>query len=144
MGDYTKLEVWKKSHKLAIGCHKAARKFRGTEYLSLKKQLITAAFSIPSNIVEGNGIQSAAEYARFVRTAINSCDELEYHLTTATELGMLDPTLTERFLKARKEIAKMLNGLLKYLERRKAEEERRKEEMKEAQKKKRDQNSSGS
>jgi four helix bundle protein len=142
MGDYTELEVWKKSHKLAIACHKASRRIRGAEYITLKKQLITAAFSVPANIVEGNGIQSAAEYARFVRTAINSCDELKYHLTTAAELGAIAPTVVERFLKARKEVVKMLNGLLKYLERRKAEEERRKNEIKRTKKEGRNQNSS--
>jgi len=130
MGDYKELEVWKKSHKLAIACHKAMRKIRGAEYVSLKKQLITAAFSVPANIVEGNGIQSAAEYARFVRTAINSSDELEYHLTTACELGVLDPRRTASFLKGRKEIVKMLNGLLAYLERKKKEEERKKKKPK--------------
>ena len=130
MGDYKELEVWKKSHKLAIACHKAARRMRGTEYVSLKKQLITAAFSVPANIVEGNGDQSAAEYARFVRTALNSCDELEYHLTTAVELGALDETLVAKFLKARKEVAKMLKGLLNYLDRKKAEEEKRKQQKK--------------
>jgi four helix bundle protein len=142
MGDYKELEVWKKSHRLAIACHKAARRIRGAEYVSLKKQLITAAFSVPANIVEGNGVQSAAEYARFVRTAINSSDELEYHLTTACELGALDVRLVERFLTERKEIVKMLNGLLCYLERRKAEDLHRKKETK-CNEKNRDQNLSG-
>jgi four helix bundle protein len=125
MGNYKELLVWKKSHRLALKCHKAAKGIRGAEYLSLRSQMIKAAFSVPSNIVEGNGVQTAAEYARFIRTSLNSNDELEYHIITARDLPVMSQARAEHLLKRIEEVGKMLNGLLKYLNKRAEEEKKR-------------------
>jgi four helix bundle protein len=40
--------------------------------------MMRAAFSIPTNIVEGTGTLSGKEFARFLTIALKSTSELEY------------------------------------------------------------------
>ena len=42
--------------------------------------MIRAAMSVPANIVEGRWQISEREFCRFLRYALNSCSELEYHI----------------------------------------------------------------
>ena len=78
--------------------------------------------SVPTNIVEGCGQQSAREFSRFLRIALNSTSELEYHLLAARDLQAVrgpDPlTLISQVV----EVRKMLYGLLRYLSSRSEEE----------------------
>ncbi len=71
--------------------------------------------SVPTNIVEGRSQQSEREFARFLRIALNSTTELEYHLLTALEIGAIRKsdslTLTSQLI----EVRKMLYGLLRHL-----------------------------
>ncbi len=71
--------------------------------------------SIPANIVEGRSQGSEKDFGRFLRYALNSASELEYHLTVARDIGVLPnkdfTPLTTQVV----EIRKMLNGLLKSL-----------------------------
>ena len=130
MGDYRKLKVWQKAQAVAVKCRKEVRKIRRADDASFRRQIVTAAFSVPGNIVEGNGVHTAREYSRYVRVAINSSIELDYHLTTARDLGLLgEPKVTE-LTRATEEVRRMLNGLLNYLERLAKEEENRKRKQK--------------
>ena len=74
-----------------------------------------AAMSIPTNIVEGTGQRTRADYGRFVRFSLNSASELEYHLLVARDTNAIRQpdfkSLTEQTI----EIRKMLHGLLRYL-----------------------------
>ena len=66
MSDFRKLKVWRKAFALALTTHKLALGVRGAAYVSLRSQLIRAAMSIPTNIVEGTGQKSGKESARFI------------------------------------------------------------------------------
>ena len=52
MQDFKKLLVWKKAHALVLNVYRAAGRIRGILHQSLRSQLIRAAMSIPTNIVE--------------------------------------------------------------------------------------------
>jgi four helix bundle protein len=71
--------------------------------------------SVPTNIVEGCGQQSVREFSRFLRIALNSTTELEYHLLAARDLGAVREsdslTLTTQVI----EVRKMLYGLIHHL-----------------------------
>jgi four helix bundle protein len=126
MSDHAKLKVLGKSKKVAVDCRKAAQRIRGIENISFRTQIIRAAFSVPSNIIEGNGVQSAKEYSRYVRTAINSSNELEFHIETAGELELMPQKIAADLLPRIEEVRKMLSGLLRYLEMKAKEEDERK------------------
>jgi four helix bundle protein len=85
MSDFKKLEVWRKGHALALNVHRVAVGIRGSNYAGLRSQMIRASMSIPTNIVEGNGQRSRAEFGRFISVALNSSSELEYHLIVARD-----------------------------------------------------------
>ncbi|MFL5464449.1 MAG: four helix bundle protein, partial [Gemmatimonadaceae bacterium] len=89
MSDFRKLKVWGKSHALALNAISVAKKIRGSESSALRMQMIRAAMSIPTNIVEGSGQESSKEFGRFLSIAIKSSSELEYHLVLAADLQVI-------------------------------------------------------
>jgi len=111
VSDYKKLEVWRKAHALALDVHRVATRIRGPDNASLRNQLIRAAMSIPTNIVEGSGQKSGKEFARFIGFALNSASELEYHLLVAHDIGLMSATDFESLSSRTVEMRKMLHGL---------------------------------
>jgi four helix bundle protein len=113
VSDYKKLIVWRKAHALALNVHRVAVRIKGSEYASLRSQLMRASMSIPTNIVEGTGQQSRKDFGRFIRFALNSSSELEYHLTVARDIEAISATDSASLLAQTIEVRKMLHGLLK-------------------------------
>ncbi|MDQ3673890.1 MAG: four helix bundle protein [Gemmatimonadota bacterium] len=115
MSDFRNLEVWRKAHALALDAHRSATHIRGASYAPFRTQIIRAALSIPANIVEGREQATDAAFARFLRIALGSTSELEYHLTAAHELGALS---NSEFLALSTQVSAvrgMLHGLLRRL-----------------------------
>ena len=116
MADYRKLLVWQRAHALALNIERAARTIRSAHHVTFRNQLVRSAFSISANIVEGRTRQSQAEFARFLRIALNSASELEYHLLAARDTGAMRvdnyAELNERVV----EVARMLQGLITKVE----------------------------
>jgi len=112
---FHKLDVWKKAHALALTAQRVAAKTRGPGSAPLRNQLVRAAISVPSNIVEGSSKSSDAEFARFVTIAIGSCSELEYHILFAHDAGMMSQSDYQSMLDQIVDVRKMLSGLRKTL-----------------------------
>ena len=68
-----------------------------------------------SNIVEASRQSSRREFARFLRYALNSASELEYHLILARDIGATPETETSALIEDVTEVRKMLHGLLRRL-----------------------------
>jgi four helix bundle protein len=113
VSDYRKLIVWRKAHALALNIHRVAVKLRGANHATVRSQMMRAAMSIPTNIVEGSGQQSRKEFARFLRFALNSTSELEYHLTVARDTEAIEAIDFDSLAAQTIEVRKMLHGLLK-------------------------------
>jgi len=115
MSDFKKLLVWQKAHAMALDAHQIAGRIRGAKHAALRNQMIRAGMSVPANIVEGSGQRSPREFSRFLRIALNSTTELEYHSLTARDLKVIREsdslTLTSQAI----EVRKMLYGLLRHL-----------------------------
>ena len=116
MTDFKKLRVWKRAHSLALVTHQTALTIRGSQYASLRSQIIRAAMSIPANIVEGREQKSEAEFCRFLRYALSSASELEYHLIMARDINVISETDFVGVVTPLKEVRMMLFGLLKRLD----------------------------
>jgi len=113
VSDFRKLDVWRKSHALAMRVHKKAGGIRGPMNAALRNQMVRAAMSIPANIVEGSGQESRCEFARFLRYAANSANELEYHLIAARDADVIALTDFSSLSDRTVEVRKMLRGLLR-------------------------------
>jgi four helix bundle protein len=111
VSDFKKLKVWRKAHALALNAHRVAVEFRGSDNASLRSQIIRAAMSIPTNIVEGTGQRSGREFGRFIGFALNSASELEYHLLIARDVGLIGASDFEALSSRAIEVRKMLHGL---------------------------------
>ena len=112
MSDFKRLQVWQKAHALALHVHRMSGGIRRSRDSALRSQIVRSAMSIPANIVEGRRQTSEKEFARFLRIALNSGCELEYHLIIARDIGILaEPEFLS--LEAETiEVRKMLHGLL--------------------------------
>jgi four helix bundle protein len=81
----------------------------------LTSQILRAAVSVSSKIVEGCARDSEADYLRFLNIAFGSLRELYYQLTLSKRLGFLpneDSSLIEPKVV---ETEKVLNGLIRAL-----------------------------
>lgn len=112
MQDFKKLHVWGKAHALALNAHRVAGQIRGAANLSLRSQVVRAAMSIPANIVEGRAKHSEREFARFLRYALSSASELEYHLIASRDLGLIRESDFVSLLTQVIEVRRMIHGLL--------------------------------
>jgi four helix bundle protein len=115
MKDFRTLNVWQKSHKLAIMVYQLTRNFPKEELYGITSQLRRAVISIPTNIAEGCGRGSDKDFAKFAQIAIGSASESEYLILLSNELGYIDKDnfddLTEKIC----EIKRMLTSLIKNL-----------------------------
>ena len=115
MSDFKKLQVWEKAHALAIHAYRVATRMRRSQDLALRSQIIRAAMSIPANIVEGRRQESDREFARFLRIALNSGYELEYHLILAHDIGAISESDSESLVRECIQVRRMIYGLLRKL-----------------------------
>lgn len=83
----------------------------------MTNQIRRAAVSIPSNIAEGQGRLSRGEFKQFLGHARGSVFELESQILIARNLGYLNLEDAAALIERITEIGKLLNGLLKSLDR---------------------------
>jgi four helix bundle protein len=113
VSDFKRLLVWQKAHALGLHAHRVATGIRRSQDLALRSQITRAAMSIPANIVEGRRQESEKEFARFLRIAVNSGCELEYHLIVARDIGAISEAEAASLLREVIEVRRMIHGLLK-------------------------------
>jgi four helix bundle protein len=111
VSDFKKLKVWRKAHALALNVHRVATRIRGSDNAALRRQMVRAAMSIPTNLVEGAGQQSGLEFARFISISLNSTSELEYHLIVARDMRAITVSDFKSLSSQAIEVRKMLYGL---------------------------------
>src|SRR5215203_3144880 len=116
MSDFKNLKVWQKAQTLMLDARAAATSIRGADNRPLRGQLIRAAESIPTNIVEGSVQQSRKQFARFALISIASSSELEHHIITARDLKLIRKATSATLLDQTIEVRKMLYGLIRYLQ----------------------------
>ena len=115
MRDFKRLKVWEKAHELTLAVYKATASFPNAELFGLTSQMRRAAGSIPANIAEGCGRSGEPELARFLRIALGSASELEYHLILSTDLSYLSKSSNQHLTKQVIEIKKLLTALIQKL-----------------------------
>ncbi|HJQ54321.1 MAG TPA: four helix bundle protein [Gemmatimonadaceae bacterium] len=112
MSDFKNLLVWQKAHALGIHTYRVAKGIRRAADVATRSQLVRAAMSIPTNIVEGRRQSTDKEFARFLRIALNSAFELEYHLLAARDMELISKDQAATLLEQLIEVRRMLHGLL--------------------------------
>jgi four helix bundle protein len=116
MRNYRDLQVWKKSHNVALDLYKVSQCFPREELYGMTSQIRRAAISIGANLAEGCGRQTSGELARFVRIAMGSASELDYHLLVSRDLGFMNDNDFSRITAGLTEVRKMLTAFLSSVE----------------------------
>jgi four helix bundle protein len=116
---YRDLVVWKKAMELVTEVYRVSKSLPKDEVYGLTSQMRRSAISIPSNIAEGKGRQSSAEFQHFLVIARGSLLELETQLEIAENLEYLKATGGKDLREKASTLGKMLNGLIDAVSRRK-------------------------
>ena len=109
------LIVWQKAHKMVLDVFKLTKTFPRTEIYSLVDQMKRAAYSVPSNIVEGHSKNSRKEFTRYLYISRGSLEELRYFLLLSKDLGYISEEEHNDFESKLTEISYFLNRLIKSL-----------------------------
>ena len=115
MQDFRNLEVWQRAYALAMDVYRASRHFPREEIYSLTSQVRRCSISIPSNIAEGCGRQTDADFKRFLHIAMGSAAELECQLMLIRDLKLIDIPTSNQLLNEVAVTRKMLNALIQRL-----------------------------
>ncbi len=116
MGDFRKVEVWKKSMVLVTEIYRITKDFPNFEkFGGLVSQMTRAATSIPSNISEGCKREYDKEYYYFLRIARGSIGELQTQLYISVNVGYLTEDDIEHAISLSIEIDRMLYSLIRRL-----------------------------
>ena len=107
------LEVFRRAYRLSLELHRLSLELPRIEQFALADQLRRASKSICANLTEGFAKQShsAAEYRRYLVTAMGSSDETQLWLRYCIDLGYIDEERGKRWVADFAEISRMLRGL---------------------------------
>lgn len=113
---YKDLKVWQKGLQIVKLVYILSEQISESEKYNLKSQIKRCSSSIPSNIAEGYGRESTADFCRFLRNARGSLFELETQLIIIKEVGLdFNEDVMSELEGLLEEENKMLNALLKSL-----------------------------
>jgi four helix bundle protein len=112
---YKDLKVWQKSYGLCLEIYRLTGKFPQDERYGLTSQVRRAAVSVPSNIAEGYGRKTTADYIRLLYIAYGSLCELETQILLSGDLGYVADTDLKHLTADISEVERMLKALTKSL-----------------------------
>ena len=111
------LHAWQHARKACSSVYELTADFPELERFGLTSQIRRSAVSIPSNIAEGYGRESNADFLKYLRIARGSLFELQTQLIIASDLGYIDEVQTDTAeLKQQLEtLSQVLAGLIRSL-----------------------------
>lgn len=98
---------------LVTEVYKITQSFPSTEMYALTNQIRRSAVSIPSNIAEGYGRNSTADYKRFLQIAVGSLFELQTQIEIALNLNYVSKDIFDEIFEKAKELDRMLSSLIR-------------------------------
>jgi four helix bundle protein len=117
INSFRDLLVWQKAMDLAVRCYGVSRRMPKDEQGVLGYQIRKCAVSMPSNIAEGKARQSTAIYMNHLWIAHGSGAELETQLDLGARVKVVSEKEAIALISDTQEIGRMLQGLVKSLER---------------------------
>ena len=91
--NFREYKVWQEAVDYVTLVYQATSQLPSFEKKGLCDQLQRAAVSIPSNIAEGAGRPTDADFAHYLDIALGSCYEVETQLLIAKNVGYIDDTI---------------------------------------------------
>lgn len=85
--NYEKLRIWQEAMNLVEIIYQLTKKFPREEMFGVTSQLRRAAVSVPTNIAEGHGKSSRADFGRFLAMSKGSLQEIDTLLQIALRMN---------------------------------------------------------
>lgn len=95
--DFKKYDIWQLSHNLTLRIYKSTASFPKEELFGITSQLRRAISSVPTNISEGCGRNSDAEFNQFLNIALGLAFETEYLLILSNNLNYINNDVFQEF-----------------------------------------------
>ena len=115
MQDFRGLDVWERSHQVALSAYRATDALPECERFGLRSQLRRCSTSILTNIAGGCGRGSDADSRRFLLQAMGSASEFEYLLLLSEDLQMLAPDQARPMMHETQRVKTMLASFIRRL-----------------------------
>lgn len=112
MRDFHQLSVWQKSHQFTLDVYTLTRAYPKDELFGLTSQIRRSSSSIATNIAEGCGRGSDADFGRFLLMAMGSASESEYQILLSFDLNYIDENQYKQMNAKVTEIKRMLSSLI--------------------------------
>lgn len=112
MGKFQELKVWQNAKDLAVFIYKLTDDIPFSKDYGLRDQIRRAAVSIPSNIAEGDELDTDKQAVRFFYTAKGSSAEVLTQAIIALEVGYITEEDFEHIQKECQSISSMLTRLI--------------------------------
>jgi four helix bundle protein len=113
MGNFRKLRVWQLAKEIAVKIYRLTKTELISKDFGYKDQIQRAAVSIPSNIAEGDELNTDKQSVRHFYIAKGSAAELQTLLIIGSEVGYIEPQLTNDLINECKVISVMLLKIIK-------------------------------
>ncbi len=115
MRDFTKLEIWKRSHQLTIKIYQITKQFPKEEIFGLTSQIRRSSSSIPTNIAEGCGRNTNPQLKQFFNIASGSYSELLYQIILSKDLNYISESLYLELYEETIQVGKMISSYMSKL-----------------------------
>ncbi|MCW3162013.1 four helix bundle protein [Chryseobacterium oryctis] len=112
--DFTTLDVWLSARQLANSVYIITREFPSSEQFGLTSQMGRCVVSIPSNIAEGVGRNTAKGTLVFLYISRGSLFELETQFYLALDQQFINKDIFNRISDEIQTSKKLLNGFINY------------------------------
>jgi four helix bundle protein len=105
-----------KSYQLCLEVYRITANFPKDEKFVLTSQIRRSVVSVPSNIAEGYGRKTTADYIKSLYIAYESNCELETQMMLSGDLEYIDIAVVNKIMDEINEVERMLKALIKSLE----------------------------
>lgn len=114
MGNFKDLNVWKSSKDLAVEIYRLTEKGRFCQDFGLRDQMRRSSVSIPSNIAEGDDLESDKQSIKYFYIARGSLAELGTQILISAEIDYIQKEKFDELEKKCEKISAMIMGLIKH------------------------------
>ena len=113
MGNFQDLRVWQLAKDLAVKIYKLSQNKVIYNDYGFKDQIQRSALSVPSNIAEGDDLETDKQSVRHFYIAKGSAAELLTQIIIGQEIGYITQTDAEKLINECKIISVMLTKLIR-------------------------------
>jgi four helix bundle protein len=114
MGNFKDLKVWQQAKDLAVAVYRLTDKGPFIKDFGLRDQMRRSSVSIPSNIAEGDDLDTDKQSIRHFYIARGSIAELRTQLVISKEIEYISTETYQDMEKICNNISAMLTGLIKH------------------------------